>query len=203
MQISWLGEAGIRLQIKDTVVILDPPDKSTGLGPIRQQAHLVAVSEKDGRDWKSLTGDPFVIDIPGEYERQGVFVYGLRLPADPGRVHFRLEGEDMSLGHLGGLAKKLDNGDLGQFEGVDILFVPVGGKSVLDAESAAALISQIEPRIVIPIQYKIKGGTTTYAEVAPFLKEIGAKSSESVDKLKIVKKDLPTDETQVVVLSPM
>lgn len=201
MQISWLGEAGIRLQIKDTVVMIDPPDKESGLGPIRQQAQIVVVSEKNGRDWKSLTGEPFLIDTPGEYERQGVFVYGLPLPGDPERVHFRIEGEDISLGHLGGLPKKIDNDQLSQLEGVDILFVPVGGKSVLDAETAASLISQIEPRIVIPIQYKVKGGTSGYADVAPFLKEIGAKSSEAVDKLKIVKKDLPAEETQVTVLS--
>ncbi len=201
MQISWLGEAGIRLQSKDTVVIIDPPDKASGFGPSKQTAQVVAISERAGRDASSLGGDPFVIDLPGEYERQGVFFYGVQLPPDPGRIHFRIEVEDMSLGHLGGLTKKLDNGDLAQFEGVDILFVPVGGKTVLDAETAAALISQIEPRIVIPIQYKGKGGTANYSDVGPFLKEIGAKSNEAIDKFKISKKELPAEETQVVVLN--
>lgn len=201
MQISWLGEAGIRLQIKDTVIIIDPPDKASGFGPSKQAAHIVAVTESAGRDWKSLSGDLFLIDLPGEYERQGVFVYGIPLAVDPGRVHFRIEAEEMSFGHLGGLSTNLTSDQLGQFEGVDILFVPVGGKSVLDDEAAAALISQIEPRIVIPIQYKAKGGTAPYADVAPFLKDMGAKSNEPVDKLKIVKKDLPTDETNVVVLT--
>lgn len=201
MQISWLGEAGLRLQIKDTVVLIDPPDKATGFGPVRQQAHIVALSAKEDRDAKSVGGDPFIIDLPGEYERQGVFVYGLALPSDPDFLHFRIEGEDMSLGHLGGLSKKLDNGQLEQLEGVDILCVPVGGKSVLDADAASQLISQIEPRIVIPLQYKVKGSTTTYADVAPFLKEIGAKSAETLEKFKIVKKDLPAEETHVVVLS--
>ncbi len=201
MQISWLGEAGIRLQVKDTVVLIDPPDKASGFGPSKQAAHIVALSESSGRDWKSLSGDPFVIDVPGEYERQGVFVYGVPVANDPGRIHFRIEAEDISLGHLGGLAKQLDNGQLGQFEGVDILFIPVGGKSVLDDEAASELISKIEPRIVVPIQYKVKGGTAGYGDVAPFLKEIGAKSTEPVEKLKIVKKELPAEETQIVVLS--
>lgn len=201
MQISWLGEAGIRLQVKDTVVLIDPPDNESGFGPSKQTAQVVALTERDGRDWKSLGGEPFVIETPGEFERQNVFFYGISLPGDPDRVHFRIEAEEMRLGHLGGLSGKLDNEQMAQFEGVDILFVPVGGKSVLDAETAASLISQIEPRIVIPIQYKVKGGTAAYSDASVFLKEIGAKSTDAVDKLKITKKELPADETQVIILN--
>lgn len=201
MIISWLGEAGIRLQTKETVILIDPPAASTGLKPTKQAATIVAVTEAEGRDIKSIAGDPFVIDSPGEYERQNVFVYGISLPGDASRVHFRVEAEELSLGHLGGLQEKLDNAQIAALEGVDILFVPVGGKSVYDAEAASTLISQIEPRIVIPIQHKCPGSTAGYSDVSAFLKEMGAKTSDVVDKLKIVKKDLPADETQVIVLS--
>lgn len=201
MIISWLGDAGIRIQAKDTVVLIDPPGASTGLKPTKQAANIVALSQSEGRDVKSIAGDPFVINSPGEYERQSIFVYGVRLPGDPDRVHFRVEAEEMSLGHLGGVKEKLDNGQLAAFESVDILFVPVGGKSVYTAEEAATLISQIEPRIVIPIQHKCAGSTAGYSDVSAFLKEMGSKSSESLEKFKIIKKDLPAEETQVVVLT--
>jgi len=201
MIISWLGDAGIRLQIKDTVVLIDPPAASAGLKPTKQAATIVALTQAEGTDAKSVSGEPLMIVSPGEYERQGVFIYGIQVPTDPARTHFRVEAEELSLGHLGGLKAKLDNGQLAAFEGVDILFVPVGGKSVYDADEASTLISQIEPRIVIPIQYKYPGQTAGYSDVAAFLKEMGSKSSEAVDKLKIVKKDLPADETQVMVLS--
>lgn len=201
MVISWLGDAGIRIQTKDTVVLIDPPAASTGLKPTKQSATIVALTQAEGTDAKSVAGEPLMIASPGEYERQGVFIYGIQVPADPARTHFRVEVEEMSLGHLGGLKEKLDNGQLAAFEGVDILFVPVGGKSVYSADEAATLISQIEPRIVIPIQYKSAGSTAGYADVSSFLKEMGSKSAEAVDKYKIVKKDLPADETQVVVVS--
>lgn len=201
MIISWLGDAGIRIQIKDTVVLIDPPGASTGLKPTKQTANIVALTQSEGRDVKSVAGDPFVINSPGEYERQNVFVYGVHLPGDADRVHFRVEAEEMSLGHLGSIKEKLDNGQLAAFEGVDILFVPVGGKSVYTAEEAATLISQIEPRIVIPIQHKCTGSTAGYSDVSAFLKEMGSKSSESLEKFKIIKKDLPAEETQVVVLT--
>lgn len=201
MIISWLGDAGIRLQTKETVILIDPPGSSTGLKPTKQVAHIVAVTQTDGRDVKSVGGEPFIINSPGEYERQNVFVYGLQLADNPNLTHFRIEAEELSLGHLGDLKEKLDNGQLEQLEGVDVLFVPVGGKSVLNADDASTIISQIEPRIVIPIQFKCPGSTAGYSDVSAFLKEMGAKSSDAIDKYKIIKKDLPTDETQVVVLS--
>jgi len=201
MQISWLGEAGIRLHMKDTVVLLDPPAAVSGLKATRQSAHLVALSTKTDRDASSVGGDPFVIDIPGEYERENVFVYGLSLPSDPDHVHFRLEAEEISIGHLGNLGHDVESSELGQLEGVDILFVPVGGKSVLSADQAAKLIGQIEPRIVIPIQYQSAGMKSPYSGLEPFLKVMGGKALEPQEKFKIVKKDLPTDDTQVVILT--
>lgn len=201
MIISWLGDAGIRIQTKETVVLIDPPSASAGLKPTKQAANIVALTQAEGTDAKSVTGDPLLIATPGEYERQGVFIYGLQLAGDPTRTHFRVEAEEMSLGHLGGLQEKLDTAQLAALEGVDILFVPVGGKTVYDAEEAANIISQIEPRIVVPIQHKYTGNTAGYADVSAFIKEMGGKSSEVVDKLKIIKKDLPAEDTQVVVLS--
>ena len=201
MIISWLGDAGIRIHSKDTVIIIDPPGAGTGLKPTRQAANIVALSQAAGRDAKSIAGDPFIIDRPGEYERQNVFLYGIQLPGDPERVHFRVETEELSLGHLGSLKAPIDNGQLEPLEGVDILFVPIGGKAVLDAEAAATLISQIEPRIVVPIQFKCPGSNAGYADASLFLKEMGSKSNQPIDKFKIIKKDLPAEETQVVVLS--
>lgn len=201
MQVSWMGEAGIRLQSKETVVLIDPPGAISGLKPTRQSAQIVAVTHKEGRDWSSVGGDPFVIDIPGEFERENVFVYGISLPSEAGKLHFRIEFEDLSIGHLGELAHGLENGELSQLEGVDILIIPVGGKTVLTADQAADLINQIEPRIVIPIQYQASGVKSPYSGIEPFLKAFGGKTTEVQDKLKISKKELPADETQVVLLS--
>lgn len=198
MQISWLGDAGIKLQFKDTVVLIDPPSSR----PVRQAAQIVALTTKEDRDWKSVGGDPFLIDTPGEFERAGVFVYGLHVPSELACLHFRVEADDLSFGHLGNLDHRLENGELASLEGVDVLFVPVGGKGVLTAAQATELITQIEPRIVIPIQFQATGLKTSYDPVEPFLKACGAKSVETVEKFKVEKKSLPVDDTQTVVLMP-
>lgn len=201
MIISWLGEAGIKLQTKDVSILIDPPASSTGFKPTRQSADIVAITQSDGRDYKSVGGEPFVITTPGEFERKNIFIYGIDLIPGSGLVHFRLAGEDLSLAHLADVTRSMEDSQLGQFEGVDILFVPVGGKSVLGPEQAAELVSQIEPRIVVPIQFHVPGSTAGYAKVDAFLKAMGAKPAESTDKLKVSKKDLPVEETSVVVLT--
>jgi L-ascorbate metabolism protein UlaG (beta-lactamase superfamily) len=106
----------------------------------------------------------------------------------------------MSVGHLGDLAHGLENGELEPLEGVDILCVPIGGKSVLTPDKATELISQIEPRIIIPIQYQVAGLSSGYGPLDPFLKAMGAKNIEPAEKFRIQKKDLPADDSQVVVL---
>jgi L-ascorbate metabolism protein UlaG (beta-lactamase superfamily) len=202
MQISWLGEAGIRLQTKDAVLIIDPPATVTGFQPGKPAADILALTTAERRDPASVTGHPFTIETPGEFERKQVFIYGLGLPSESGKVHWRIETEDMSFGHLADLDHKLDNGELDQLEGVDVLFVPVGGKRVLNADQATELISQIEPRVVIPIQYHVPGSRLGYGTLEPFLKELGAKRTEPQAKWKFAKKDLPAEETQVMILQP-
>lgn len=201
MVISWLGDAGIRIQTKDATLVIDPPSSETGFRASKQMVDIVAVTKKEGRDPKAVGGEPMVLDTAGEYERKNIFVYGLAIPSEPHQIHWRIEAEELSLGHLGSLQHALENGELAKLEGVDVLFVPVGGGDVLSSARATELISQIEPRIVIPIQYKVPGGKANYGTLDAFLKDLGAKADEPVAKLKLQKKDLPADDTKVVVLT--
>lgn len=199
MLISWLGDAGIRLQTKDLAVIIDPPAATTGFSHGKLQADVVALTQSDGRDKSAVQNAVRIIDTPGEYEVKQVFIYGLALPSTPLQVHYRVEAEELSFGHLGSLTRSLDAAELAQLEGVDVLFVPVGGKSVLSAEAATELISQVEPRIVIPIQFHVPGEKIGYEGIEKFLKEFGVKNSEPQSKIKVTKKDLPVEETLVIV----
>jgi L-ascorbate metabolism protein UlaG (beta-lactamase superfamily) len=79
--------------------------------------------------------------------------------------------------------------------------VPVGGSgATIDGEGAVDIINQIEPRLVIPMHYKISGLNLKFDSVDDFLKEMGIGKKEVLDKLTLKKKDLPEGETQVVVM---
>ena len=82
---------------------------------------------------------------------------------------------------------------------VDILLVPVGGVTSLNAAQAAEIISLIEPFIIIPMHYKTSAISLKLDGVSKFLKEMDTPRIEPMDVLKVTKITLP-QETQVVVL---
>jgi L-ascorbate metabolism protein UlaG (beta-lactamase superfamily) len=76
----------------------------------------------------------------------------------------------------------------------------VGGKYTLNAAKAVEVISQLEPRIVIPMHYKIPGIKVDIDGLDKFIKELGIKPRNE-EKLKITKRDLPQEDMELVVLS--
>ena len=58
--------------------------------------------------------------------------------------------------HLGDLGQKqLTDEQLEKIDKVDVLMIPVGGKYTIDSSAAQKIISQIEPKIVIPMHYTL------------------------------------------------
>jgi len=212
MIITYHGFSCIRLEGQKASVIIDPFDGSLGLRQPKYTADLVLLtSQEKAYSNASAVKDgvgkkPFVISGPGEYEAKGVLIYGVR-PKNgleskkEVSTLYKLDFEKLTFATLGRIDHNLSDTELEKLEGLDILFVPVGGGSVMDAKQATQTISQIEPRIVIPIQYSIKGIKEKFAEIDLFKKEIGITPEEGVAKFRIAKKDLPTDEMKVVILS--
>lgn len=212
MFITWLGHSCFKIQDKETIAVLDPYGPDYGPKPPRLKADLVTVSHdhKDHNYTDSIMGEPLIIKGPGEYEAKGIYVLGLPSWHDsqngkergPNTI-YRLEVEGVSLAHLGDLGHVLDNNLLSELEGTDVLFIPVGGTYTLNAKEAVEVISQIEPRIVIPMHYDTPefSKKVKLDSLDKFCKEIGICPKEKVEKLKISKNDLPTEETQVIVMS--
>ena len=202
MQIQWLGLSAFRIQTQHSVIVTDPFADSTGLQFPKLKADIVTMSDNSSdlsNNVKRLSGDPFVVEGPGEYEVGGSFIYGI--PTEP--TIYVIEDEGMTVAHLGALGNDLTEKQLHTVEGADILLLPLGS---LEKSLRAKLISKIEPRIIIPYlheQKKVKGeAKKMLAELEPFLKEMGVKDATAESKFSIKKKDLPQEETIVTVLSP-
>jgi hypothetical protein len=205
MTIFWHGQGAFKFVEKEVVVAIDPHDK-TGLKMPKFQASVLLVTDtKDENiNAEGLRGDSFVIDGPGEYEVKNVFVYGI--PADKKNEEkitiYLIEMEGIKIAHLGMINQDaLTDKQMEIIEGVDILLIPVGGGDTLDATKAVKIISQIQPRIVIPMYYKVPGLSVKLDGLESFIKEYGVAKPEPEDKFKISKKDLPQEETKVVALS--
>ncbi len=203
MQISWLGHACFKITHKDKTILVDPYDKDIGLKPPRAKADILIAARKKTTGIESVSGDYFLISNPGEYEVGGIFAYCFPVgEGEDRKIIYRLEIEEISIAHLSNLDRNLSDSELDDLENVDVLLIPVGGGDVLDAKKASTLIKEIEPRIVIPMYYKIKGLKKDLDPVDKFIKEMGVKDSAPVPKLTIKKKDLPQEETEVVILEP-
>lgn len=209
MTITYFGQSCFRIEIKDASILIDPFSKEIGLKPPKIKDDIVLITHEhyDHNNLEGLNQDAFVIRSPGEYEKRGVAVYGILSYHDKSEGKERglntiyiIKVEDMTLCHLGDLGQsKLTDEQVESIGDVDVLMIPVGGNYTIDAREAVEVISQIEPKIIIPMHYKLPESKTELAGVDKFIKELGL-VSEKMDKLKIAKKNLPTEETKLIIL---
>ncbi|HEX8974810.1 MAG TPA: MBL fold metallo-hydrolase [Patescibacteria group bacterium] len=216
MQIQYYGHSCFKITTKpagratdDIVLFFDPFDKETGLRPPQGQADVVFVSHNhhDHNNVSALKGEPVVIETPGEYSVKGINVIGLdtfhdqQEGTDRGRsTAFILETEDFKICHLGDLGSDLNGKQLEEIDGVDILFVPVGGNYTIDGKKAAEIVRKIEPAVVVPMHYKVAGTTSAIEDESKFCAEMGNCPKEKTAKLNIKKKDLEGKSMEVIIM---
>mgnify|MGYP001578654337 CR=1 FL=1 len=201
MHLSWLGNTTVKIQTKpfdqDLVIVINPYKPDVGNFPRNLSAHIALFT--NGTENSISLGEPFILSTPGECETKGVLITAAP-GEESGQAIFRVDAEDISVAHLGMLKKDLTADQLDVVSGVDILFVSVGGLNGYDAEYAVKAINTIEPRIVIPINYQSENNPKA-AKVEVFLKEMGASSITPEKKIIIKAKDLPQEETKIIVLA--
>ena len=209
MHISWLGTSAIRIQTKplteDVIIAIDPYKPLKGSFP-RSLAPQIGLFSRGEAGSITLSGNPFILSNPGECETKGVLVTAVQgheaeasLPAGR-QVFFRIDSEYMSVAHLGNAKKELTNKQLEILGDIDILIVPVGNGDVYDADQAVKAVNAIDPRIVIPMWYKSDNDAGA-KPVSEFIKAFGAKDIVEEAKTIIKKKDLPQEDTRVIVLT--
>lgn len=204
MIISYQGAQSFKVQFGDTVLAFDPVSKKSQFKVSNFGADIALISlnhpDMNGVDQVNR-GDKeaFIINGPGEYEIQGVFIKGLSSISNYGEENkintiYTVNFENMNLCFLGALGdvnipKETKEG----IDGVDILFVPIGGEGVLSPSDAYKFAVSLEPSIIIPMNYDDKS-------LKAFLKEGGSDGTKSIEKLTIKKKDLEGKEGEIIVL---
>jgi L-ascorbate metabolism protein UlaG (beta-lactamase superfamily) len=189
--------------------VTDPYPPAIGLKLSRLDADLVTVShEHDNHNYTQVVREAYEIRGPGEYEVSGVSVIGVPTyhDAERGAKHGRntvylIEIDDVRVVHLGDLGHKLDDAEAEAVSSTDVLLVPVGGRSALNATQAAEVVRQLEPRYVVPMHFAIPGLKLELDTVDRFLKEMAVAAAEPQPKLT-VQKSSGEYETKVVVLEP-
>ncbi|OIO18805.1 MAG: hypothetical protein COY69_02215 [Candidatus Magasanikbacteria bacterium CG_4_10_14_0_8_um_filter_32_14] len=201
MHISWLGNSAIKIQTKpfdkDVTIIIDPYKQTKGSCP-RSLTPDIALFTRGEKDIITLSGEPFVFSTPGEVDTRGVLITAVE-GHEAGQIMLRIDSEDMTIAHVGIIKKQLTPRQLEVLSNIDILCLPVGHPDSFDVENAIKLINEIEPKIVIPFAFNSDNDPDAKA-IEGFLKEIGSKNGLPEKKLIIKEKDLPEEDTLVVVL---
>jgi len=193
---------------RQTTVITDPYSPGLGYSLGRPTAHIVTVShEHPGHAYvQGVGGELRLVAGPGEYEIRGVLIIGIATfhDAEAGSKRgkntvYLIEVDEVSVCHLGDLGHVLTAEQVEELDNVDVLLLPVGGLSTINAPVAAEVVRQLEPKVVIPMHYKTQALNRELEPVDRFLKEIGAKEVNSQPRLSFTKAGLP-DSTQVFLL---
>lgn len=213
MEVTWYGHSCFRLAERGAAAIVtDPYDRGLGLPPPRLKADVVTISH-DAPDHNNAAalkgGEVRVLTGPGEYEIGGVFITGIDVrPEKKGRnkeerprnTVFLFAFDGLTVCHLGDLTHVPSQAQVEALGPVNVLLLPVGGAGhTLNAAQAAEVVSLLEPNIVVPMHYKVKGVELKLDPVGKFLKEMGLGEIASQESLKVTKSALP-EETQVVIL---
>jgi L-ascorbate metabolism protein UlaG (beta-lactamase superfamily) len=202
MEIYWLGHGCFRLKGRDATVITDPTSPATGYKIGKLPANIVTISrdKPENNYLQAIQGEPKVLTSPGEYEIAGVLISGVRTERQPvggtdRNVAFVMDIDDVRICHLGDISEVPHNDDAEALSAADVLIIPVGGGSVLNAQKAAETVSMLEPKLVIPMIYQTDAATAQLDSVEKFLKEMGIEAKPAEGRINITKSNVPASTT--------
>lgn len=208
MIITYNGVENFKVQFSDTVLGFNPISKSSKMKQSRFGANIALVTtdhpDLNGvENLKNGDKEPFIVSGPGEYEIGGITIRGFPVESEYGgkklSAMYKINLEGMNILFLGPASSQEipDEIKASAFEGVNILFAPIGGDGVLNASGAYKISVEVAPNIVIPMHYEEVGEKDALKK---FLKEQGSDNLKPIDKLTIKQKDLEGKEGEVVVL---
>jgi L-ascorbate metabolism protein UlaG (beta-lactamase superfamily) len=202
--IRWHGHACFEIA-DDVIIVTDPHDGSSiGIAPPAVKADIVLVSH-DHYDHNKI----WVVEKDGsEIIKRGVKskrianIRGVKAYHDKDKgsrrgeitiFTFTLDG--LTFCHLGDLGHMLDEVTLNELGDIDILFVPVGGVFTLDGREALEICRKIQPKVIVPMHYKISGLSLPIERVDDFLAHIEGEYPVRyvANEIEIEKEDLSSE----------
>jgi L-ascorbate metabolism protein UlaG (beta-lactamase superfamily) len=189
-----------------------PTGCTSGYKAPKVDADLILISSRllDEGYIDGQTANRTVLFEPGLYQFASGQIQGIRTPHD--RVNGRRFGMNiawrwtqggLNILHLGGAAAPISIEQKILMGSPDVLFIPVGGGAkTYDAAEAQAAIGVLNPKIVIPTQYRHSGATSCdLGTLDSFLKGINpATVQRRGSSVSLSPKDLPKSGFSVQVI---
>ena len=211
MDITWYGHSCFRMTERNFgSVVCDPYDyEKIGYEPLKLKADIVTMSnDKPGHSFlPGIKTDPFVINRPGEYEINNIFITGhaTNKKREPRNTIFVIEINGLFVAHMGNINRPPTQNEveklLENVGEVHVLLIPVGGGAGLNASQAVETIRMIQPKIVIPMHYSVARTLPELDPLSKFLKEMGVSTvDQTYTTYKVPAPDKLPEDTQLVIL---
>jgi L-ascorbate metabolism protein UlaG (beta-lactamase superfamily) len=189
----------------------DPYGRSLGLNLGRQTADIVTISHDSPNHAfvEAVAGEPRVVRGPGEYEIGGVMLTGVATAgerhdgAQNGRnTAYAIQIDEIVVCHLGDLGKTLTVAQIEALKDPDVLLVPVGGNCTIGPAEVAEVVSQLEPKVIVPMHYAVPGVSVALEPIERFCREMGVQELRTQPKLSVTRGSLPDEATVVFLEAP-
>lgn len=164
MKLKYYGHACFTLRFADgTVLAIDPFDESVTYAPCDAicDAALLSHDHFDHNHTQSLRGEFTVIREEGVHDVRGVHITAVHSFHDKQRgalrgknLIFRIEGDGLTIVHLGDLGHMPDEDQLRAIAGADVLLTPIGGTYTIDTPEAEALIRLAQPKHAVAMHFR-------------------------------------------------
>jgi L-ascorbate metabolism protein UlaG (beta-lactamase superfamily) len=209
MNINWYGQTCFRIVSQKNRngfvnLLINPLSKESGLRLPKLEADILLLDSGYQEKTKIDAEAKFSICGPGEYDVKGVYIQGIpaqtRLAKEK-TIIYTIESEEIRICHLGRLGQEeLSSEQIEKIGEIDILMLPVGGDETIGAKEAVKIMTQIEPKIIIPMSYHLPKLKKKLDGLEVFLKTLGVKPLQPLAKLSIKKKDISKEEAKIIVL---
>ena len=206
MLVRWHGHSCFEIQNgSGLTMVTDPHDgKSIGIKPPVVSADIVLMSHDhfDHNCDRVVQGDKEVVTGSGEKSVKGIPIKGVHSFHDEDKgakrgenIMFKFEVDGIKLCHLGDLGELLDQEQVDALGDIDILFIPVGGTFTLDAGGAWQVIKVLNPRVIIPMHFRVGGLSLSIASVEGFLAKAAPESILKVgNEIELAGDELPEEQ---------
>jgi L-ascorbate metabolism protein UlaG (beta-lactamase superfamily) len=211
VSITSYGHSALLIQGGGATVLVNPFKAvgcAAGLAEPRVSANVILASSRLPDEGAPVASGRMLV-TPGSYRVAGLKFDGVAIPHD--RIGGRRFGQatlwrwkqgGLEIAHLGGTASALRPEDRVLIGRPDVLIIGVGGGAkVYDGAEAAAVVRELQPRRVIPVQY-VSGRTPANCDqggVEPFLQAMAGTPVQRVGRTVSFPAPL-SDATQIKVL---
>jgi len=212
MKIRWLGHSTFQIKSESTLVI-DPHNPEAGgrlPDDLTADTVLVTHGHMDHNFTQAVGGMPEIFSQLGDFNSDEYKIKGVASYHDDTNgtqrgenIIYIISAEGLRLCHMGDLGHVLNAKEIQELGEIDILMIPVGGYYTIDADKAAQVVGQLEPKVVMPMHYKSKGSDIVYniTSAEPFCEKLGWDVQSNTEELDITSDNLPKYENKIILFT--